>query len=665
MFLSADTGGTFTDFVAFHENTVRVLKVLSTPQNPAQAVLDGFSHFDFPRITLVHGSTVATNAILERKGARTALVTNRGFEDVIEIARQTRDELYALAPRRSPQLVPRERRFGIAGRIGCDGTQVEPLCAEEVLRLAQQIRQIGAESVAVCLLFSFANPSHELRVEKLLREVLGATWSISLSHQVMAEFREFERTSTTLVNAFVQPVMQRYLQQIDHAPAKQRLVIMQSNGGRISAATAMREPVRTILSGPAGGVVGAFDVARRAGFDKIITFDMGGTSTDVSLINGSLPLSVESRVAGHPLKVPMIEIHTVGAGGGSIARFDEGGALVVGPESAGADPGPICYGKGEQITVTDANLFLGRLVHDFFLGGEMQLHRERITPFFQGLARKAGLAPLPLAQGICQVANATMERALRVISVERGFDPGEFSLVSFGGAGGMHALFLASLLGIPRVIVPRNPGLLSALGMLVADVIRDYSQTVMATAPVFPEWLEGLFQPLEERARQDVQDEGIPPDQVRLERFLDMRYKGQSFELIVPLQKDVEHAFHEMHHQRYGYQNPGRSVEIVNVRLRATGTPEKPVLCPAPSLARTSWQDARMGSRPVCFSESFQPTPLLRRDLLHPGHAFEGPAIVVEYSSTLVIPPGWKVLVDPWENLLLSREEEREGAWGA
>ncbi|MBG0776192.1 MAG: hydantoinase/oxoprolinase family protein [Desulfovibrionaceae bacterium] len=666
--IGVDTGGTFTDLI-FQDgqngqdgDSWRVYKLLSTPRNPAEAVLDGLAAATgddpAPR-QVVHGSTVATNAILERKGVKTALVTNAGFTDVIVIGRQNRARLYDLAYRKEPHIVPDELRFGVGGRVDHDGAELAPLDEDAVRKAAEAMAAAGVESVAVSLLFSFARPEHENRVRELLAD-LGVP--VSLSHEILAEFREFERTSTTLVNAYVSPKMKRYITFLmDRLRAGDALRIMQSNGGSISAETAMNESVRTILSGPAGGAVGAHEIARLAGFDKIITFDMGGTSTDVSLMDGALSLTLESSISGYPVKTPMIDIHTVGAGGGSIADVDAGGSLTVGPESAGADPGPICYGKGERITVTDANLFLGRLIPEHFLGGNMALHTDRLEAAFATMAERTGLAPAEVAEGILAVANTNMERAIRVISVERGFDPREFTLFSFGGAGGLHACNLARLLNMPTVFIPKNPGILSAVGMLMADVIKDYSHTVMLEAPktVTGESraaTEALFAPLEARGREELAAEGIAPDAVVLERFLDMRYEGQSFEIITPFDGDYVEAFHGLHEKTYGYRNSGKPVQVVNIRLRAKGSPTKPTFEPAPLGGPEPAPEALLGEREVVFGGRAVTSRVVDRDRLAPGNVIQGPAVIVEYTSTLLIPPFADARVDAYGNLIIDIE---------
>ncbi len=656
LIIGVDTGGTFTDFIWQKGESWGEYKLLSTPANPAEAVLAGLRHIAGERpFDLVHGSTVATNAILEKKGARTALITNRRFEDVIEIARQNRTELYNLAYRKNPPLVPSELRFGVPGRIDSAGEVVEVLEEAEIAALREPLQNAGVESIAVSLLFSFANPEHERAVRRVLGD-LGIP--LSLSHETLAEFREYERTSTTVINAYVSPKMGRYLTFLKEQIGERRFRIMQSNGGSISAETAMRESARTILSGPAGGAVGAYRVGRRAGFSRLIGFDMGGTSTDVTLIDDRLPMTLEATIADYPVKVPMIDIHTVGAGGGSIAAIDAGGALTVGPESAGADPGPICYGKGTKITVTDANLFLGRLVPEHFLGGGMRLQTEALRAPIEKLAKELGLTPVKVAEGVLTVANATMERAIRVISVERGFDPREFILFSFGGAGGMHAAYLARQLQIPRVLVPRNPGILSAFGMLVSDVVKDYSQTVMLGEKEPGEaTLDDLFAPLEARGREDLAGEGFPPDQVLLERTLDMRYQGQSYEILVPWGTDFTERFHALHEKTYGYCDRAKPVEIVNLRLRVVGRQERPEFPSRGRAEETVDPAARLGERQVIFDERAVPTPILDRERLLPGNRFAGSAIVVEYSSTIVVPPFASAEVDGWGNLILTLRE--------
>jgi len=654
--IGIDTGGTFTDFVFYRDGRWSILKIPSTPDNPARAALEGLHRIGGENRRIVHGSTVATNALLERKGARTALITNRGFEDVLEIGRQNRKRLYDLHYRRSKPLVPEELRFGVKGRLNFRGEILEDLDPEELESLTETLADKGVESVAVCLLHSYANPIHEKELGKLLREKLGI--HVSLSCEILPEFREFERTSTTVINAYVSPKMESYLSDLEEGlESGDRLSIMQSNGGIIPSRIARREAVRTILSGPAAGVVAAFHLSRIAGRDRIITFDMGGTSTDVSLIDGEPTITSESEIEDLPIRIPVVDIHTIGAGGGSVAYVDEGGVLRVGPRSVGADPGPICYGKGgKEITVTDANLLLGRLVPHRFLGGEMHLRDDLLGEPFAKMAETLGTSTFELAEAVLQVANSNMERALRRISVHRGYNPSEFSLVSFGGAGGLHAVYLAESLNIREVLIPPNPGTFSALGLLWADVIKDYSLTVMIRASeTDSRQLGNLFNPLLEKALEEMEEEGVSAGEAVFYRILDLRYVGQSYELSVPFDDSYLETFHREHERRYGYRH-SREVEIVNLRLRAVVSTPKPPLPAFEEKADRDCSRAFLSFTRTAFGGSFYKTPVYDRERLLWGNLIEGPALVVEYSSTLLIPPGYSACVDRYGNILISRE---------
>jgi len=652
LIIGVDTGGTFTDLIYQDGRTWKVHKLLSTPPNPAAAVLDGLEIVaDKAARQIVHGSTVATNAILERKGVKTALITNNGFTDITTIGRQNRSRLYDLYYQRELPIVPPELCWGVPGRILNSGEEYEAFDYHAARAVCQNIQKAGVESAAVSFLFSFANPTHERRMAELVRE---AGISVSMSHEILSEFREFERTSTTVINAYVSPKMRRYISHlIDELASRDTLRIMQSNGGSISADTAMRESVRTILSGPAGGVVGAFEIGSRAANPKLITFDMGGTSTDVSLIDGRLSMTLESEISGYPVKTPMIDIRTVGAGGGSIAEVDAGGSLTVGPESAGADPGPICYGKGDRLTVTDANLYLGRLIPEHFLGGRMRLYTDQLDHHFQLMAKQILMEPVELAEGILAVANANMERAIRVISVERGYDPREFTLFSFGGAGGLHAADLARHLNIPKVLIPKNPGIFSALGMLMADVVKDYSQTVMLRAgDTDAATLQKYFRPLEKRGNADLASEGITKEHMIFEPLLDMRYEGQSYEIITPFVADFIKAFHARHEKMYGYRND-KPIQIVNVRLRARGTPGKPVFEKMEPSHETPPDAALLGKRQIIFEGQTMEALVLKREDLLCGNHIPGPAVIVEYSSTAIVPPFAAARVDEFGNIIM------------
>jgi len=653
--IGVDTGGTFTDIVFKEKNRWKVYKLLSTPSNPAKAVLNGIKKcaVEDERKQIVHGSTVATNTLLEKSGASVAIITNKGFEDIIEIGRQDRKDIYNLTYRRPSCLVPESNRFGIKGRLLHTGQEYEPLDLEEIKMVIEKIKKAGLESVAVCLLFSYANPSHEAVIGELLKK---NKLYFSLSHKIVSEFREYERFSTTVVNSYVGPKMSNYISSLKYGIGKKDVLrIMQSNGGSISADLAAEEPVRTILSGPAGGVVGAYEIGKIAGYRRLISFDMGGTSTDVSLIDEKISITTESEIATLPLKVPMIDINTVGAGGGSIVRLDLGGSLRVGPQSAGADPGPICYGKGDQVTVTDANLYLGRLIPEYFLGGEMKIYPERLDKYFYDLSKKAKLSPLELAEGIISVANSNMEKAIRRISVERGYDPREFSLFCFGGAGAMHAAYLAKLLNIPRVIVPENPGLLSAMGMLMADVIKDYSVTVMKNQnQVDLSVLEKDFSSIEKQGIEELKKQGIREDQIRTERYLDMRYEGQSYEIIVPFKRDFLTMFHKLHEKLYGYKKTYAQVQIVNLRVRVRGYTEKPTIKKYELWEEKISDRAFVMEKEAIFEGKKFTLPVLKRDELVPGNRIKGPAIVVEYSSTTVIPPFAQAQIDSYGNIIVT-----------
>jgi N-methylhydantoinase A len=653
--VAIDTGGTFTDCVYIAGGKLKVLKIFSTPADPSLAVLDALQQIGDGPFEVRHGTTIGTNAMLERKGPRVAFITTAGFEDTIAIGRQTRPKLYDWFAPVPVCLVPRDLRFGVPERVSPNGEILRAPTEEELAILVNQVRARHAESIAISLLFSFANPDTELRVEAALAP-LGLP--ISTSHRILPEFREYERASTIVVNAYLAPRMQSYLLHLEESvTARQtasKVDVMQSSGGIIPARTAAREPVRTVLSGSAGGVLGACQVARWAGFDRIVGFDMGGTSTDVFLANASeaAHLTSESIVAGVPIGVPMLDIHTAGAGGGSIARFDAGGMLRVGPESAGSDPGPICFGRGTQPTVTDANLVLGRLDARSFLGGCVPLDRERAMQLMH--EQKGPLATVEdFAAGVLRVVETEMERAIRVISVERGHDPRQCTLVAFGGGGPLHACSLARELRIPRVLIPAMPGALSALGILLADAVRDYSRTVMLPGDAI-ENIASIFAELEARGTADFAAEGL---RGTAERTLDIRYRRQGYELNVAYDAqsaaDAVASFHRQHRQRYGFSEESRPVEIVSLRLRMIAAAEPyapPQHQPIPGDAAA----AHYATRDVFFNGSFLPAPLYARDQLQPGDTIHGPAMITEYTSATVLPPGCRAEVDAFANLILT-----------
>ena len=657
--LAVDTGGTFTDLVLLREGQIQTLKVSSTPEDPSQAVLDGILEiFGITKrsdgkedpFALLHGSTVATNTLLERRGAKVLLVTNRGFEDVIEIGRQNRPQLYALVGHRLPPLVTRDDRLGISGRIGPQGEEIEPLDLEELATLGLRIKEHDAEAVAISLLHSYADDTHE----KLVAETLGATGlPLSVSADLVPEFREYERTSTTVVNAYVAPIMGNYLGRISKEAGATRVRIMGSNGGVLPVERAIKEPVHTVLSGPAGGVIGALTWAERSGRERIISFDMGGTSTDVSLCPGHPLRTREFEIAGQPTAIPVLDIHTVGAGGGSLARVDAGGALRVGPQSAGAEPGPICYGRGgSKVTVTDAHVWLGRLPASAFLGGSETLDRDAISDPLGTMATALGASLEETAEGILAVADTAMERALRVISVERGYDPEDFTIVAFGGAGGLHVAELTERLGAHEALIPPDPGLLSAYGMLASPVTRETARTVFQATDdsSAADYIEDALAELALQARTEMVEEGADTDELSTTLWIDARYRGQSFELRVRAE-DWAERFHNLHEERYGYRRDGTAVEAVTLRAVVTA--------PAPTLTvhRLSTADAPPPTRStsVVYGDKEIESTLVSRSDLRLEHALDGPVIVQEYSGTTWVPPGWIVKPDPWGCLHLTR----------
>lgn len=660
--VGVDTGGTFTDFVFEAKGRLEIFKLASTPSDPSRAIAAGLQTIAqktgvaLKSLEVVHGTTVGTNALLERRGARTALVTTRGFEDVVVIGRQARPELYNLGLVKPPPLVPDNLRFGLAGRVTASGEIIEELDETALAALLARLRRAKVESVAICLLFSFVNPEFEKRIAEVL-SVLDIP--LSVSYQILPEYREFERTSTVTINAYLQPLMGTYLQRL--ATNTRSLRVMQSSGGSISALVAAREPVRTILSGPAGGVVGALRAARAAGFEKIITFDMGGTSTDVALCGrDGLRMTNEASVAGLPVAVPVMDIHSVGAGGGSIARVDEGGSLRVGPESAGADPGPACYGRSLLPTVTDAHVVLGHFGGGGLLGGDFDLDEARSQKAMAQLANEmskvAGrqITAIEAAQGVLVVANTNMERALRRISVERGFDSREFALLPFGGAGGLHAVELAQALRIPQIIVPNSAGALSAIGVLTADVVKDQSRTTMLeVSPGVGKKLDQTFKEMERTAAVALRREGFPPAKQRHERSLALRYKGQSFELeIKRTSGNIAAEFHRAHQERYGYAQPANVVEVVSARVRSSGIVEKIAEQGLSAPRNQGLQKAGNSVTAFMGGKKLQ-VAVYRRDDLTAGVRLHTPCIVTEYSSTTLIPNVVRAGVDSYGNLII------------
>ncbi len=664
--IGVDTGGTFTDFFIERNGTVEIKKIPSTPDNPSLAILEGIGPFlkSKPSLSIIHGTTVATNSLLENKGGRIALITTHGFEDVLFIGRQTRHHLYSLCGEKRTPLLPRKHCFGVEERMRSDGTVEKEPSLHELVNICEKIKKLKIDAVAVSLIHSYVNPAHEKIIAKVLKKSKLMT---SISSQILPEYREYERTLVTTVNACLMPVMSQYLTELEIRLKGAKIRIMQSNEGYILPSTAKQEPLRTALSGPAGGVVAAYYLGKFAGFQNVITFDMGGTSSDVSLIDGRIHRTTENKIGEFPIRLPMIDIHSVGAGGGSIAYLDEGGVLRVGPQSAGADPGPACYGKGHVPTVTDANLVLGRLVPDFFLGGQMKIFPEKSHVAITDLATKMKKPFMETAEGIITIANANMEKAIRVISIERGFDPRNFALFSFGGAGGMHSVEIANQLSMKKVIIPKNAGVLSSIGLLLADSIKDYSASVLRpTDEVKTSELKRLFQALERKGILDMRKEGFDKKNLTTSLALDLRYSGQSYEISVPTSKvDIDKStyiskFHRAHQKLYSYHHPDRTVEIVNIRLKIVG-PSKKIKLKKFALEGLGPQKAFMKEQDLFFHGAKYTAAVYDRLALAPGNVIHGPALVLDYESTTFLPPSHTLKVDTFLNLIIARKGSENG----
>lgn len=683
MRLGIDVGGTFTDFVLIDDENGEITysKTLTTPGNLAQGVLAGMEKIlnlagssmqDLEYI--VHGTTIGTNALIERKGARVGLITTAGFRDVLEIARVERPDggLYDMTVDLPAPLVPRYLRLEADERLAADGSVVRPLQPESVIRAVDQFKSQGVEAVAVCLLFSFRNPSHERMVRELCQELLPGV-PVTLSSEVAPEFREYERTSTTVLNAYLLPITQQYIRslvaQLEARCGPIDLRIMQASGGSMTAEAAQSRAIQMVNSGPAGGALASALFGRLAGEGKVIGVDMGGTSFDVGLVvDGQPRLIAEGEFEGYPVKIPMIDVEGIGAGGGSIAWLDAGGALNVGPQSAGADPGPACYGLGGQLpTVTDANLILGRLNPDYFLGAEMALHtasaREAISC---QVADQLDLSVEEAAAGILRVVNANMVRGIGVKTTQKGYDVREFSLLAFGGAGPLHAVELAEDLGMKRVIIPPFCSVFSAFGAVTSDVRHDYVQTVaLSQASACVEKLQAVFADLESQALRQLAEEHVPADCIRIERAADLRYEGQSYELTIPVQvngkmteRDLEQVitdFHTWHSRIYAYGDPNEPVEFINLRLVAVG--QVPKLGLRDRALAALAQPRPKACRPVYFlAGSFLDTNIYERDEIQPGQSIGGPCLIEETTSTTVIPPGWSGRMDAFGNIVVTLE---------
>jgi N-methylhydantoinase A len=682
MRIGVDIGGTFTDFVFFDEPTgeVRLEKTLTTPGDLWAAIDKGLSRggIDLASVSLfVHGTTVGLNTLLEKKGPATGLITTRGFRDVYEIGRHNRVEMYDLFYRKPEPLIPREARLEVSERMDARGGVLVPLDEREVRDCARHFRDAGTSSIAVCLLHAYANPAHEARVGAILAEELPDAF-VSLSHQIAREWREYERTSTTAINAYILPVVGRYLSRIekelDRRGCKGRFYINKSSGGIMPLEAARVMPVHTIMSGPSGGAVSAAHAGRAAGFDNVIAFDMGGTSTDVSVTHeGRTQVTTDARIEGHPILVPMINVHSIGAGGGSIAWLNTSGALNVGPQSAGAEPGPVCYRRGgSEPAVTDANLVLGRLDPAFRLGGEIELDPRAAREAIQAkIARPLGLTMEQAAAGIIAVVNTRMAYAVRAITVQKGLDPRDFVLLAFGGAGPMHACELAREIGIPRVIVPTTPGNFSALGMLLSDIRYDFVRTRLSQwEAVRPSDLEAVFTDLWREAELAVKaEEGMGGELAAL-RSVGLRYAGQEYTVEVPVpdgpvdaavQAGLRRSFDALHERTYGHASESEPAEMINARL--TVHRRMPKVVPAPLAAGGAAPSrSAVGGR---LSTLFEPErgwvecTVYVRDRLLAGNLFDGPALVQEQGATTIVPPGFRCTVDPAGNLLIAERNPR------
>ncbi len=640
-----DTGGTFTDFVLLENGKLTIKKLLSIPENPALAVLKGVGK---KPVFLIHGTTVATNAFLEGKTAKTAFITTKGFRNILQIGRQTRINLYSLNPEKAPGIIPEGLCFALRERTRADGSIEIPIDLKELKRLAQELKQNGTEAVAVLFLHSYKNPHHEKRA----KEKLSKFFKVSVSHEVLMEHREYERAVATALNASLLPILEEYISKLKEN-LKGKINIMNSAGGYISADMAKTLPVLTLLSGPAGGVIASHNLGSLLSLNNIITLDMGGTSTDVSLIKGQ-PAITRTAILSHlPLRIPMIEIQTVGAGGGSIAYIDEGGALKVGPKSAGADPGPACYGKSEIPTITDALAVLGRIPEEVPLGGNLYIHLERSFKTIEKIAKNTSKDIYSTAQGILEVSLAKMERALRVVSLERGEDPKEFHLFAFGGAGGIVAAELAERMGIRETVIPPYQGVFSAFGMLLANAVREYTKSILVEiAESSISEAEKRFREMEDEAEENLMSMGIEKQRIMVQRFAEMRYRGQGYEISVPYIPDPEalKARFEHAHERLYFHTQKSPVEIVNLRLRAIGITEKP---PIPELK--SKNDAEFKIKKIFFKGETLHAKFYKRAELGAGEKLQGPSIAASSDGTIFIPPAYFGTVGKYGEIRIRR----------
>lgn len=682
--IGVDTGGTFTDVCAFDEETARVhvRKVSSTPEDPGQAIVQSVTEIldqiGDRRIDEVgyfaHGTTVGTNALLTGRGAVTGLITTRGFRDLLELGRGRRPSMYDPRTDKPTPQVPRHLRHEVTERLRHTGAVETPLDEDDVRRTARELRDQGVQSIAVCLLYSYLDDAHERRVGEIVHEEIPGAY-VSLSSDVLPEFREYERLSTVVTNAYLGPVVANYLARLRGVLADQGLTavphVTQSNGGVIPFATAESRPVRLVLSGPSTGVVGAAQICQAAGFDDIITFDMGGTSSDISLVQEGRPkVTAGMELDGRPVHSPMLDIHTVGAGGGSLAWIDSGNHLRVGPQSAGSFPGPACYGNGGEAAVTDANVVLGMLNPEYLLNGQMKIDREASVAAIRRLAEPLGLSVEATALGVLRVVTANMARAIRVVSVQRGYDPRDYALVPFGGAGPLHASRLARELGIGTIVVPEIPGAQSALGLLMTDVKTDFMRTQITPIDAAgAEGLDAIFDELVVRANAWFDEEKVDTAGRELLRRMDLRYRGQNFELAVEISENhrfaadgvdtVVELFHKAHERVYGYRSEDAAVEVVTFRLEASGEAAH-VETRRDELSESHPQAASVGIRSTCFdpSDNHVNTPVYARSGLTPGDLIAGPAIVEQMDTTTVLLPGDACRVDEYRNLVIEIGEQ-------
>lgn len=659
-----DIGGTFTDFVVSDNGALRIYKSPSTPHAPEEALLAGLLHLTGGNLSalthVAHGSTVATNAILERKGAKIAFLVTEGFQDLLWIGRQNRPKVYALHPTIPAPLVARKDSYGIHERLDHRGNVLVPLDAVQLDRVLDALSKEKYEAIAVCLLYSFLNPEHEQFIrERLVTRGIVQAWQVALSHEVLPEFREYERASTVALEAYVRPMMARYVGNLRaQLPAHVALRMMKSDGGILRAEQVAQRAVLTAMSGLSAGVTGAFAVAKQAGITRIITLDMGGTSTDVALCDGDIPIAPHSQIDQLPLRARLVDVETIGAGGGSLVRIDAGGALRVGPQSAGAQPGAVIYGRGGTIpTVSDANALLGRLDAQHFLGGAMPLDLDSAQQAFKPLAQQLGTDAYSVARGVITIANTHLDRAIRRVSVARGHDPRHFVLVAFGGAGGLHACEVAQGLGMTRVLIPRYAGVLCALGLLLAEVRVDHSRPVLtrATRQIIAQ-LRATQAELLAVGRDDLRQEGLDDAQMTFKVSLDMRYQGQAYELNVPFEGDVVRLFHRLHERTYGHSDETREVEIVTMRLQAVGSRQTPSLPTYPLGATTEAHSALIAHKPTPDGE----IACYEREKLQHGMTFKGRALVFQTDSTTYIPQGWRVEVDAFHNLIATHLTDAE-----